>query len=151
MRCGTLSHDSVCDINPLKFKTGQKEMKPFFSNVCHTHRIHKMRNKGLFTYYVSQKRGFVDPPPSVSKCQLLADPPSPPCQLLSAIGWPPLPPSSVFGKRPICTTNFTEEFLKLQHGRYSFVWVQFASNLALPNVKGKKKKNYINSSLNPQF
>ena len=31
MRYGTLSHDSVCDINPLKFKTGQKEMKPFFA------------------------------------------------------------------------------------------------------------------------
>ena len=32
------------------------------------------------------------------------------------------------------TTNFTEDFLKWQHGRYSFVVVQFACNLALPNV-----------------
>ena len=39
--------------------------------------------KGLFTYYVSQKQGFVGPPP-------------PPRQLLSAIGLPPLPPSSAF-------------------------------------------------------
>ena len=72
-------------------------------------------SKGLFTYYVSQKRGFVDPPPLsanvsfwltpppplVSFCQQLADPPSPLRQL-----------SSAFGKRPICTTNFTEDFLK---------------------------------------
>ena len=63
------------------------------------------------------------PPPLVSFCQQLADPPSPLRQL-----------SSAFGKRPICTTNFTEDFLKLQHGRYSFVGVQFACNLALPNV-----------------
>ena len=52
MRCGTLSHDSVCDINPLKFRTGQKEMKPFFSKVCHTHRIHKMRNNDRTTLWV---------------------------------------------------------------------------------------------------
>ena len=41
------------------------------------------------------------PPPLVSFCQQLADPPSPLRQL-----------SSAFGKRPICTTNFTEDFLK---------------------------------------
>ena len=52
MRCGTLSHDSVCHINPLKFRTGQKEMKPFFSKVCHTHRIHKMRNNDRTTLWV---------------------------------------------------------------------------------------------------
>ena len=52
MRYGTLSHDSVCDINPLKFRTGQKEMKPFFSKVCHTHRIHKMRNNDRTTLWV---------------------------------------------------------------------------------------------------
>ena len=52
MRYGTVSHDSVCDINPLKFRTGQKEMKPFFSKVCHTHRIHKMRNNDRTTLWV---------------------------------------------------------------------------------------------------
>ena len=39
---------------------------------------------------------FLTPPPLVSNCQHLVYPPSPPCQLLSAIGLPPLPPSSAF-------------------------------------------------------
>ena len=39
--------------------------------------------KGLFTYYVSQNQGFLDPP-------------SPLCQQWSAFGLPPLPPSSAF-------------------------------------------------------
>ena len=45
---------------------------------------------------------FLTPPPLVSNCQHLVYPPSPPCQLLSAIGLPPLPPSSAFVS--ICRT-----------------------------------------------
>ena len=41
----------------------------------------KKTTKGLFTYYVSQKQEFVDPP-------------SPLGQQWSSFGWPPLPPSS---------------------------------------------------------
>ena len=55
------------------------------------------------------------PPPSVSKCQLLADPPSPLVSFCQQLADPPSPLrqlSSAFGKRPICTTNFTEDFLK---------------------------------------
>ena len=46
-------------------------------------------DKGLSTYYVSQFRGF-------------ADPPSPPRQQSSAIALPPLPPSSAMVS--ICLT-----------------------------------------------
>ena len=42
---------------------------------------HQQCNKGLFTYYVSQNQGFLDPP-------------SPLRQQWSAFGLPPLPPSS---------------------------------------------------------
>ena len=42
--------------------------------------------KGLFTYYVSQNQGFLDPP-------------SPPRQL-----------SSAFARRPFCTTIFDVDF-----------------------------------------
>ena len=45
---------------------------------------------------------FLTPPPLVSNCQHLVYPPSPPRQLLSAIGLPPLPPSSAFVS--ICRT-----------------------------------------------
>ena len=56
---------------------------------------------GLFTYYVSQKQGFLHPPPpSVSNGQHLAYPASPPRQ-----------PSSAFSRRPYCTTIFDVDFL----------------------------------------
>ena len=47
-------------------------------------------------------KNFLTPPPLVSNCQHLVYPPSPPRQLLSAIGLPPLPPLSAFVS--ICRT-----------------------------------------------
>ena len=65
------------------------------------------------------------PPPLVSNCQHLDDPPSPPRQ-----------PSSSFARRPFCTAIFYVDFLTWQNGGYSFTWVQLAYYMTLHNVHG---------------